>query len=268
MKPVEGRQKHNEEAFMKRLVTSKVLKVWLLFFVLTLPLFLSGCGTGSGSLPTFNVTGSWFIYHTTAATAGVQGPDLYAFTTSESSLSGTVTPAGQTQAVAVTGNVKGVNISFSWTWIDGTVYAYEGTVGANATMSGKWTSLKGQTVQSGTWNALTNNTNLPTSSIAGNWNIFVTTAGITGEAGPNLVTFTQSGNNISATLQGQTITATGSVSNLNILFFWIGSDGVTTNLFVGAVTATDAGTVIANTMSGTWTSTNGQSGTWRATKSN
>jgi len=127
-------------------------------------------------------------------------------------------------------------------------------------MSGNWTSLRGQTIQSGTWNALINNPNILTATVAGNWNVFVTTTGIAGEVGPSLATFTQSGNSITVTLQGETITATGTVSNLNLIFSWVGADGVTTNIFIGTADAT------ATNITGTWSATNGQSGTWRATK--
>lgn len=99
----------------------------------------------------------------------------------------------------------------------------------------------------------------PKVNIAGSWNIYKTATGASGEQGPDLFTFTQSGNGISGTTaQGQQIT--GTIASLSITFSWVGSDG-DTYIYTGAVSSDGA------TMSGTWISVNGQSGTWRATKS-
>lgn len=234
---------------MKKLTKAKWLKVCLLLFVVTLPPFISGCG-GNQSEPTFNIAGSWNIFHTTTGTAGEEGPDLFTFTTSNNDVSGT-TPLNQ----LITGNVSGLNVSFSWVGSDGATNTYTGVVSADgATMSGTWTSTNGH---SGTWHAIVNVA--PAVSITGNWNIFHTTTGTAGEEGPDLFIFTQSGNGISGTtsLNQQII---GTISHLDITFSWVGSDGAT-NIYTGAVSANGA------TMSGTWMSTNGHAGTWRATKS-
>jgi hypothetical protein len=95
----------------------------------------------------------------------------------------------------------------------------------------------------------------PTWNIAGSWFMYQATNGTSGEQGPNLFTLTQSTNTISGTTsQGQTIT--GDISGENITFSWVGSDGAT-NTYTGKIGSD------GSTMSGTWKSTNGQSGTWQ-----
>ena len=234
---------------MQKLDRSKCLKVYLLFFMVTLPLFFSGCGE-SKPLPVWNITGSWFTYYATTGTPGEQGPNLFTFTQTENSLSGTTSLNQQ-----ITGNVSGLSITFSWVGSDGATNTSGGTLSADGyTMSGTWTSSNGK---SGTWHAITNTP--PKVNIAGNWNTYQTTTGAPGEQGPNLFTFTQSGNGISGTTsQGQQIT--GTIGSLSITFSWVGSNG-DTYIYTGTVSAD------GTTMSGTWTSVNGQSGTWRATKS-
>jgi hypothetical protein len=217
-----------------------------------LALFLGSCG-GSTSESPFNTTGSWFFYNTTAGTVGEQGPNLFTFTQTDASsnnLSGTTS-----QSQALTGNVSDLNISFSWIGSDAATYNYTGVISSDGfTMSGTWTNTSGH---SGTWHAMVSAS--PSVSIVGSWNIMLTTVGTSGQQGPYLFTFTQSGNGVSGTTsQGQPLI--GTVSILHITFSWAGSDGAT-NVYTGTITA--AGT----TMSGTWTSTNGQSGTWSATKS-
>lgn len=233
---------------MKKFTKGKWLKVCFLFFVVTLPLFLVSCGT-SQSEPTFNITGSWFLFHTTTGTAGQQGPDLFTFTTTDNNISGTTS-----QSQLITGTVSDVNVNFSWTGSDGATNNYTGTVstlGATFTMSGTWTSTNGH---SGTWNAIKEVA--PTGNITGNWNI-VTMGGTSGQQG--LFVFTQSGNGIAGTTS-QGLPITGIISSLTITFSWTGSDGAT-NIYTGTVSAN------GTTMSGTWTNTNGQSATWSATKS-
>lgn len=237
---------------MQKQATSDWLKVCLVLFVITLPLFLGSCG-GSATDAIFNTSGSWFIYHTTAGAVGEQGPDLFTFTQSNSNsnnLSGTTS-----QSQALTGNVSGLDISFSWMGSDAATYNYTGVISANgSTMSGTWTNTGGH---SGTWHAIVSAS--PSANIAGSWNIMLTTVGTSGQQGPYLFTFTQSGNGVSGTTsQGQQLI--GTVSILSITFSWTGNDGAT-NVYTGTITAA------ATTMSGTWTSTNGQSGTWSATKS-
>jgi hypothetical protein len=121
-------------------------------------------------------------------------------------------------------------------------------------MAGTWTGSNGQ---SGTWHAIIRLT--PSVNITGNWQIIYATNGISGEQGPNNFTFSQSGNGISGTTsQGQQII--GCVSHLTITFSWAGGDGAT-YIYTGSVN------VDGKTMSGTWINTNGQSGTWSATRS-
>ena len=234
---------------MQEVITGKWLKVSSLFSVAALLLLISGCGGSSQSEPVFNISGSWFLYHTTAGTPGEQGPDLFTFTQTDNSLSGTTSLNQQ-----ITGSVSDVNVTFSWTGSDGAANNYSGTVSSNGTMSGTWTSSKGK---SGTWHAIINTA--PSANITGNWNIFHTTAGTPGEQGPDLFTFVQSGNGLTGTtpLNQQII---GSVSSLTVTFSWAGSDGAT-NVYTGAIVADGM------SMSGTWMSTGGQSGTWRSTKS-
>lgn len=233
---------------MKKSGPKKFANVYVLLFAVMAPFIFSGCGGGQ-SEPIFNVSGSWFIYHTSNAAAGEQGPDLFTFAQSQNSLTGT-TPLNQ----AVTGTVSNLDISFSWTGSDGATNNYSGTVSPDGTtMSGAWSSTNGQ---SGTWNAIVNAA--PLANITGSWNVFHTTGSAT-EQGPDLFMFTQSGSGISGTTsQSQQIA--GTTGSLSIIFFWTGSDGAV-NAYTGAVS--NNGTA----MSGTWRSTNGQSGSWRALKS-
>jgi hypothetical protein len=234
---------------MKKLGTGKWLKVCLVFSLVLLPLFLSGCGT-SEPPPVWNITGSWYTFYATSGTPGEQGPNLFTFTSTENNITG-ITSQNQ----AITGHISGLDITFSWVGSDGATNNSTGTVGSDgSTMSGTWTSSKGP---SGTWHAVINIT--PQASIAGNWNIFETTSGTAGEQGLGLFIFTQSGNGIAGTTpEGQPIT--GAFGRLDVTFYWVGSDGIT-NTFTGIVTSDGA------TMSGSWSSTDGKSGTWRATKS-
>lgn len=232
---------------MQKLATNQCRRIGLLLSLLTLPLFLISCG-GSQADPVFNITGTWYIFHTTTGTPGQLGPDLFTFSQSDNNLSGTTS-----QSRPLSGTVSALNLNFSWLGSDGTGFTYTGTISADGnTMSGTWSSSNGQ---SGTWHAILNIA--PSANVAGNWNIFHTITGTPGEQGPDLFAFTQPGNNISGTTsQGQSVT--GIISGLSIILSWTGSDG-TTNTYTGTVSG-------GNTMSGTWSGTNGQSGTWRAAK--
>lgn len=238
---------------MQKSIISKWLKVCWVLIVLTFPLLFSGCGTSSNSLPIFNVAGQWNIFTSTAGTAGVQGPNLFTFATSENDLSGT-TSGGQ----QLSGNVTQLSISFSWTLTDGTIFTYSGNISASdgATMLGRWTSNKGQ---SGTWAGVITN---PTSSVnvTGTWDTFTTDLSKAGsiEQGPFSITLTQPTNTFSGiSADGQQIA--GAISRFDIVFLEAVSDG-STRTFSGVVTSGGTG------MSGTWTSTNGSSGSWRAGK--
>src|SRR5512135_1837194 len=175
---------------MEKLGSRKWLKVCMLISVAALLLFNVGCGSGT-SEPAFNISGSWNIFTTTSGTVGEQGPNLFSFSTSTNTLSGT-TPQGN----IITGEVTDLNISFSWLGSDGFSNSYSGVIsGDGTTMTGTWTSTSGTTVHSGTWNAIIISTSTggfpPSVSIAGAWNTILTTNGIPGQQGPESFTFTQ-----------------------------------------------------------------------------
>jgi hypothetical protein len=95
------------------------------------------------------------------------------------------------------------------------------------------------------------------------WNISGTTyvyhiiSGVPGELGPDTFTFTQSGSTLTGT-GPQSQAVTGSVNGSDVAFAWVGADS-----FTYTYTGTIQGGGI---MSGTWTATDGHSGTWRSTK--
>jgi len=128
---------------MGKITNKRRLKVCTLFFVVLLPVFLGSCGGGSQSEQTWNVTGTTNVYHTTSGTPGEQGPDLFTFTQSGSTLIGK-TPQGQ----SITGTVSDANITFTWVGADSVAYTYTGTIQGGGIMSGTWTATNGQ---SGTW---------------------------------------------------------------------------------------------------------------------
>jgi hypothetical protein len=236
---------------MNKSTIGRWLKVCASFLVLVLPLSLSGCGSGGSSLPVFNVTGTWYMFHATSGTAGEEGPDLFSFNQTDNDL------VGQTsQGEALAGNTSNLDISFSWTTSDGTLYTYVGTVSANGfTMTGTWNN---SVQQSGTWAGIYNTS--PSVNISGTWNTFLTDLSQTGttEQGPFPATFAQTDNTVSGTTSaGQQIT--GAVSRLSILFFEAGSDGVTYTL-IGSLNSA------GNSMKGTWTATDGTSGEWHGEK--
>jgi len=236
---------------MQKQATKTWLKVCLLLCVVTLSLCLGGCGGGSTSENPFNTSGSWFFYNTTAGTAGESGPNLFTLAQSDASsnnLTGTTS-----QGQGITGNVSGLSISFSWVGSDSATYNYTGTISSDGfTMAGTWTNTINQ---SGTWHGIVDVA--PLVNISGNWNITLTTAGTAGQQGPFPSTFTQAGNVISGATQGQPLI--GTVSSLSIFFG--AENGTATYEYTGSINSA------GNTMSGTWTSTNGQSGTWSATMS-
>jgi hypothetical protein len=235
---------------MQKRTIGRRLKVCISFIVLVvLPLFLGGCGSGNSSLPVFNVTGTWYMFHATSGTAGEEGPNLFTFTQTDNDLAGTTS-----QGELLSGTTSNLDISFSWRTADGTLYTYVGTVSANGfTMTGTWNN---SIQQSGTWAGIYNTT--PSVNISGTWNIFLSDLSQPGttEQGPFPATFTQTDNAVSGTTTaGQQIT--GAVSRLSILFFESGSDGVTYT-FIGSLNSA------GNSMTGSWSATNGQSGAWRA----
>lgn len=211
-----------------------------------------GCGSGSISDAGPNITENHYIFHSGKGVTGELGPDLFAFTQSDSSLSGT-TPQGR----SITGTIKGLDINFSWVGSDRAVYSYSGSISADgSTMSGNWSTDNGQ---SGSWNAIIN---LGASvHITGTWNTYQTAVGSAAEQGPNSFVFVQTGDLlVGTTQQGQKpITGTGAISRFTMVFFWAGSDGIIYTL-TGTINSA------MTTMSGTWTNSKGASGNWRAVK--
>jgi len=94
--------------------------------------------------------------------------------------------------------------------------------------------------------------------VSGYWKIYHTTEGQAGEEGPEYLTFSQSGNDVTITdsCDPDEDPFYGAISGTSISFSWT-EEGIT-------ITAT--GTVSGDTMEGTWTDTTGGSGTWRAEK--
>jgi len=239
---------------VERLASRKWLKVCMLLIVASM--FVSACGSNK-TPPVWNISGGWFMFIATKGKSGEEGPNLFTFTSTQNKITGVTD-----QNLSITGEITGSDISFSWVRSDGVNNAYTGTVGADgSTMSGTWAGSNGQ---SGTWHAVISL--VPQVNIAGNFNVFQSIAGSTGEQGLGVFAFTQTLNDatktaskiIGTTPDGRQIT--GAIGRLDITFFWIDSDGVT-HTFTGIITADGA------TMSGTWSDTSGKSGTWRATKS-
>ena len=93
-------------------------------------------------------------------------------------------------------------------------------------------------------------------NIASGWSMFYATKGTPGEQGPNLFTFTTSGNTVGGiTYQNQGIA--GTINGLDVTFHFDDTTDNSLNTSTGTVAAADGAT-----MSGTWTKSNGQSGTW------
>ncbi len=128
---------------MRKITNKTRLKICTLFFVVLLPVFLGSCGGGSQSEQMWNITGSTNVFHTTSGTPGELGPDVFTFTQSGNTLTGT-TPQGQ----AITGTVNSSDIMFTWVGADSVTYTYNGTISGGGIMSGTWTATSGQ---SGTW---------------------------------------------------------------------------------------------------------------------
>lgn len=96
-----------------------------------------------------------------------------------------------------------------------------------------------------------------TVGVSGDWKVWHTEEG-QAEEGPDYMTFTQTGNDITiadSCYSGDS-PISGTINGTSISFSWT-EDGVT-------ITAT--GTVSGNTMSGQYSNTDGESGTWRAEK--
>jgi hypothetical protein len=244
---------------MQKLAAMKWSKVFSLFFVITLALFFGGCTNSSEAPPVWNITGSWWMFNTTSGTTGEQGPLLFSFTQATNNVSGTTN-----QGLAITnGDTSDLNISFSWIGEDGFTYSYSGTVNATdgSTMSGTWVNNNSK---SGTWTAVIDNT--PAVSLTGSWNLTIT--GTPVPLGSQLFTFTETGNAVSGTTTvdsstGQSLPIVGAAGLSDVVFYWTGSDE-DTYTFIGTITASNG---VAASISGTWSNTIGQSGTWSATPS-
>jgi hypothetical protein len=229
-------------------ITGKWLEYSIAFFALSLIFILGGCG--GKTEPTFNISGSWYVFHTTDGTVGEEGLGLFSFTQSDNDLSGSVVTTGE----PISGSVSGLDISFSWTEsATGVRNDYSGKVSTDGTtMSGTWSDSNGQ---NGTWSAIIQLT--PIGDIQGDWNLSAPVAGVEG------FTLVQSTNDLTGSVTSQGDQTTGIISNPDIFFFWTGSDGVT-NTFVGTVSSVSDG--IAYSMSGTWSDSSGGSGSWSATR--
>ncbi len=232
------------------------LKVSTAFFAIISALLLGGCGGKAD--PTFNISGSWYVFYTTDGTQGIQSfsSSPFSFTQTDNDLTGAVPTSGE----SLTGSVSGLDISFSFTLNKDTYrYDYNGKVSSDGTtMSGTWSNSHGA---KGSWNAIIKLT--PYGSIQGNWSL---SAPVEGVQGFTFVQSTSDTNYLAGSLTTpQAGPITGVVSNPDILFFWTGSDGTTLYTFSGTLTSKNNG--VADVMSGTWTATNGQAGSWSATRS-
>ncbi|MEA3360338.1 MAG: MopE-related protein [Thermodesulfobacteriota bacterium] len=93
--------------------------------------------------------------------------------------------------------------------------------------------------------------------LGGIWGLYTTTTGETREDGPMIMVLLESGTTLSLEtmgLDGTWINGTGTINGTQISLSWE-EEGKTVSL---------TGTVTNGTMSGTWTDTSGDSGTWRA----
>lgn len=217
--------------------------------LLGLVLLVGGGCNQSTSSPPWNITGGWYVYHDVNGVSGEQGPDIFTFTTVQSSLSGT-TPAARN----LTGSVNELAVNFHWTEADGTILTYDGQIANDGkTISGTWSTSAGQ---GGTWHALVEAGTQ--SAVGGTWNVVTTTNGIAGEQGPATFVLKHDLNTLTGT-SGDGSAITGNTSLMKILFTWVRRDGAAI-VSIGDVAIGNA------TMSGTWSGSGGQSGTWRATK--
>jgi len=237
---------------MKKITAKGWLKICSFFFLLSLPVFLGGCGSSSSSVPVFNVAGTWTIYNATNGEAGEHGPSTFTFATSDTTLTVT-SPTG----VVTTGTTTGNSVNFSSVGSDTFSYNYTGTVGSDGqTIQGTWSNNNPAGAQTGTW--IGYDTGLGANSINnGSWS-FTDGSGAIGTAA---VSFNQSNTVITITTTVPTTvqqSPSGAISKSDVAFFVAGSDG-DTYTYTGIINS-------ATNMSGTWTNTNGQSGTWSATK--
>ncbi len=238
---------------MQRLYTRKRPRFCLLLTLSVLLLGLSGCGSTS-NLPSFDLNGTtWFMYKTVNGSAGELESDPFSFTQSsgDNNFTGSTPPPN---SLSLSGSINGKAITFSW--IDGsTTYTFGGSFNADGSlMSGNWTSTtNGQTTPMGTWNAVINLA--PSVDITGSWNLTNSTSGIYQFTYAAATT----GNNITGTTPDG-LPIIGRIGSFTVFFSWVASDGSTTLMYTGTAD------VAATSMSGTWTDTNGNSGTWSATK--
>lgn len=103
---------------------------------------------------------------------------------------------------------------------------------------------------------------LDITDITGTWDGYHTDAGESEERGPDEIKFTQTNSTISGTMtsENETMSITGSINGNQVSITFAYSNGTV---------VTNTGTVVGDTsISGTWTNSNGGSGTWRAVKIN
>src|ERR1039458_9033068 len=129
---------------MKKLFTGKWSQIYVFFLVASVPLFLIGCGLSNNNPPAYDISGAWYTYYATNGTPGELGPNLYTFSASSNAIAGSTS-----QNQIITGEITGLDITFSYVQSDGSTNSSMGTVGSDGTtMSGTWTDTKGR---SGTW---------------------------------------------------------------------------------------------------------------------
>ena len=171
---------------------------------------------------------------------------------------------GSTASGSITGN--SITIGGSGTTDNGVVYDF--TYSLTVSSDGETLSGTGSSTQSGgTCSAKIRVIAIATASTSGNlsgeWKGYHTTDG-QAEEGPDLELFIQTGNDIVIMFYDDKekviVTQTGKLDGKNISFSFVSPHG--------GDTITGTGTVNNNynSMSGTWTSTDGSSGTWRAEK--
>lgn len=211
-------------------------------------IFLGGCG--SSSTP-FNISGNWFVYHTTnGATAGDVGPTIMVITQTNKTLTGTTS-----DGYLMSGSVSHTSVTFSWNDASGATITYTGSEASDgATMSGTWSDTNGFT---GTWHALID---LPTQiSIAGSWSVVNTPANGT-PSEPQALGLTEVGNALSGTGPNSEV-VTGSAAKVDATFSWIDA-GNTTHVYTGAVDS--GGTSITGGYYEVTTGGDVTTGTWTA----
>ncbi len=152
---------------MQKLTAGKWLRVCLLFFAVTLPLFLSGClGAGNVTLASGDISGTWSMAVTptggSAQTADVK-----------------ITQTANSTTISVTGTILGQTVTDAQGTNDGQKVTFTGTVGTttntfDGTINTEGTTMSGTYTQSG--------------NSAGSWTATKTSADFTISCTPTAVT--------------------------------------------------------------------------------